>query len=207
MTLFLEHALYRSNSTCRDISSNWNSVAQIAANNAGIASYAQPGGFNDFDMMEIGNAGLTTAEERAHFGLWAISKSPLILGCDLTKISASSLAIITNKAVIAINQDSLGKAATYFQPAGQPAPVTGQLYPYWAGPISDGVVIGLVAASGAAALKINFSDVPGLGSGAYSWTELYGGTSGTGTAVSTTLASHDMVGSRLFELYEDADIV
>lgn len=87
----------------RDISNNWNSVAQIAANNAGIAACAAPGGFNDFDMMEVGNGGLMAAEERAHFGLWAISKSLLILGCDLTKISASSLAIISNKAVIGIN--------------------------------------------------------------------------------------------------------
>ncbi len=89
------------------------SVASIAASNAGIAGYASPGGFNDFDMLvrlsvsifetlelntlqEIGNGGLTTAEERSHFGLWAISKSPLILGTDLTKISSASLAIIKN---------------------------------------------------------------------------------------------------------------
>lgn len=45
---------------------------------------------------EVGNGGMTTAEERAHFGIWAISKSPLILGTDLSKISAASLAIISN---------------------------------------------------------------------------------------------------------------
>ena len=144
-------------------------------------------------MLEVGNGGLTEAEERAHFGLWAISKSPLILGCDLTKIPSTTLAIISNKGVIGISQDSLGKAATTFQPSGQPAPVSNALYPYWAGKLSDGVVIGLVAANGAATLSVNFADVPGLGDGSYSWTELYGGTSGTGTSVSATLAAHDMV--------------
>ena len=176
-----------------DISDSWNNIAGIAANAAALASYNQPGGFNDWDMLEVGNGGLTEAEERAHFGLWAISKSPLMLGCDFTKIPKSTLAIISNKGVIGISQDSLGQAAATFQPSGQSAPVANALYPYWAGKLSDGVVIGLVAANGAATLSVNFADVPGLGSGSYSWTELYGGTSGTGTSVSATLAPHDMV--------------
>ncbi|KAF3917618.1 Alpha-galactosidase [Arthrobotrys entomopaga] len=176
-----------------DITNSWSSVASIAANNAPIASYAGPGGFNDFDMMEIGNGQLTAAEERAHFGLWAISKSPLLLGCDLTKISATSLATIKNAGVIAINQDALGKAASLFQPAGAAAPQGNALYPYWAGPLSGGDwVIGLVAANGAATLSASFADVPGLGAGTYSWTELYTGATGSGTGVSATLTSHDM---------------
>ncbi|MCJ1447966.1 MAG: hypothetical protein MMC23_008478, partial [Stictis urceolatum] len=91
-------------------------------------------------MMEIVNRVLIEAEERTHFGLWAIAKSPLLLGCDLTEINSSSLAFIANKDVIAINQDSLGKAAAPFQPTGQPAPTTSTLYPYWAGPLADGYV-------------------------------------------------------------------
>jgi hypothetical protein len=96
------------------------------------------------------------------------------------------------KGIISIHQDPLGKAATYFQPSSQPAPVSGQLYPYWAGPLSDGVVIGLVAANGAATLSANFADVPGLGAGTYSWTEMYSGQIGTGTGVSISLTAHDM---------------
>jgi alpha-galactosidase len=115
----------------------------------------------------------------------------------LSKIPASSLAIISNKAVIAINQDSLGKAAGYFQPAGAPAPQSGQLYQYWAGPLSDGYVIGLVASQGAATLSASFSDVPGLGAGTYSWTELYTGATGSSSSVSATLAAHDMVSELL----------
>jgi alpha-galactosidase len=77
--------------------------------------------------------------------------------------------------------------------------VSGQLYPYWVGPLSDGVVIGLVASNGAATLKANFADVPGLGPGAYTWTEFYGGTSGFGTSVSANLGSHDMAVFKVFK--------
>lgn len=104
------------------------------------------------------------------------------------------LAPLTNNIqdVIAINQDSLGKAASYFQPSGASAPQTGSLYQYWAGPLSDGVVIGLVASNGAATLSANFADVPNLGAGTYSWKECYSGKTGSGTSVSATLGSHDM---------------
>jgi len=94
--------------------------------------------------------------------------------------------------IIDINQDSLGKAATTFRPPNAAAPVAGQIYPFWAGPLSDGVVIGLAAANGAATLSVNFADVPGLGSGTFSWKEMYSGKTGTGTSVSFNLGAHDM---------------
>ena len=87
----------------------------------------------------------------------------------------------------------MGKAATTFTPAGQPAPKDGKLYKYYAGPLSDGVVVGLLAADGADTLTVNFTDVPGLGAGPFAWTELYSGETGTGTSVSQKLANHDMV--------------
>lgn len=95
--------------------------------------------------------------------------------------------------IIAINQDSLGLAAAYFQPSGQPAPTSSTLYPYYSGKLSDGYVVGLVAVSGASTLSVSFSDVPGLGAGTYSWKELYTGETGSGTSVSASLAAHDMV--------------
>lgn len=94
--------------------------------------------------------------------------------------------------LLAVNQDSLGKAATTFRPSGAASPISGQLYPYWAGPLSDGVVVGLVAPDGAQTLSVNFSDVPGLGSGTFSWTELYSGRKGSGTSVSASLGEHDI---------------
>jgi alpha-galactosidase len=59
-------------------------------------------------MLEIGNGWLTYDQEKTHFALWAAAKAPLILGCDLDKISPDSLSIITNEELIAINQDALG---------------------------------------------------------------------------------------------------
>lgn len=69
---------------------------------------AGPDHWNDMDMLEVGNGGLTPDEERTHFALWAILNSPLLLGNDLRNMSPRALDILTNKEIIAINQDSLG---------------------------------------------------------------------------------------------------
>lgn len=55
-----------------------------------------PGGWNDPDMLEIGNGGMTNDEEKTHFALWALAKAPLIIGCDLSIVSQESLDILTN---------------------------------------------------------------------------------------------------------------
>ena len=73
----------------------------------GIRQYAGPGHWNDPDMMEVGN-GMTTNEDRSHFALWCMVAAPLIMGNDLRKASKETLDILTNKEVIAIDQDSLG---------------------------------------------------------------------------------------------------
>lgn len=59
-------------------------------------------------MLEVGNGGMTDAEYVTHFSLWAISKAPLLIGCDVSRMSAATLAILTNPEVIAVNQDPLG---------------------------------------------------------------------------------------------------
>lgn len=59
-------------------------------------------------MLEIGNGGMTTAEYITHFSLWALTKAPLIIGCDVTNMTADTIAILTNPEVIAVNQDPLG---------------------------------------------------------------------------------------------------
>ncbi len=59
-------------------------------------------------MLEIGNGGMTDVEYTTHFSLWSISKAPLIIGCDVTNISAAGISILTNPEVIAVNQDPLG---------------------------------------------------------------------------------------------------
>ncbi|SPO01566.1 related to alpha-galactosidase precursor [Cephalotrichum gorgonifer] len=172
---------------------DWASVVRIGATASRIAEFSGPGGFNDLDMLFVGNGVLTEPQERVHFGLWAIAKSPLVIGADLNKIPASSLKILRNKDLIDINQDELGIAASIFQPPNAPAPVRGQIYPYWAGQLSDGVVLAFVAASsGGGKFSVNFADVPGLKKGVYRWKEVYSGQEGTGEAVSFNVAKDDI---------------
>ena len=64
--------------------------------------------FNTYLVLEIGNGGMSDTEYRTHFSLWAISKAPLIIGCDVTNMSAATLSTLTNPEVIAVDQDPLG---------------------------------------------------------------------------------------------------
>ena len=92
--------------------------------------------------------------------------------------------------MISVSQDSLGKQAAPFTPPGAS---NGALATYWAGALSDGVVIGLVNSnSGTSSISVSFSSVPGLGSGTYYWTEFYTGNTGSGTSVTVSLGTHDM---------------
>ncbi|KAJ4709972.1 Alpha-galactosidase [Melia azedarach] len=94
--------------TTFDIQDNWESMLSRADQNEVYAEYARPGGWNDPDMLEVGNGGMTKDEYIVHFSIWAISKAPLILGCDVRNMSDDTLEIIRNKEVIAVNQDPLG---------------------------------------------------------------------------------------------------
>nr|KJB31913.1 hypothetical protein B456_005G214100 [Gossypium raimondii] len=93
--------------TC-DITDTWESMISRADQNELYAQYARPGGWNDPDMLEIGNGGMTKDEYIVHFSLWAISKAPLLLGCDIRNMTQETIEIISNKEVIAVNQDSYG---------------------------------------------------------------------------------------------------
>jgi alpha-galactosidase len=94
--------------TTGDISDNWNSLKSIIAQNAPLAPYAHPGAFNDPDMLEVGNGGMTETEYRTHFALWSEMAAPLLIGTDLRKASAQTMSILTNPRLIAIDQDPLG---------------------------------------------------------------------------------------------------
>ncbi|KAL9088734.1 MAG: hypothetical protein Q9165_006043 [Trypethelium subeluteriae] len=72
---------------------------------------SQPGAFNDMDMLEVGNGGQTDSEYVVHFSMWAINSSPLLIGTNVLTLSPANLAIYSNPAVIALNQDSSGSAA------------------------------------------------------------------------------------------------
>lgn len=94
--------------------------------------------------------------------------------------------------IVSINQDVLGIAAGIFQPSNAPAPVAGEIYPYWAGPLSDGVVLAFAGASGGGTFSVNLVDVPGLEGGAYSWKELYSGEEGSGESITFEVADDDI---------------
>ena len=94
--------------TTGDISDTWPSIRSNIAQNAPLARYAGPGHWNDPDMLEIGNGGMTPTEYRTHQSMWAMMAAPLIIGTDLRTASADTLAILGNQEIIAVDQDRLG---------------------------------------------------------------------------------------------------
>ena len=111
--------------TTRDIRASWKSVSGIIAENLYLSAYASPGHFNDLDMLEVaqikgavksafgssGDVGMTLDEEAAHFGMWCIMSSPLVLGNDVRIIPPSTMKLVTNPFLLHMNQDPLGLQA------------------------------------------------------------------------------------------------
>lgn len=101
--------------TTADIAPNWLSVVGIIDSQADLAQYAGPGGWNDPDMLQVGNGGMTPDEVRSHVGMWAMLAAPLMIGTDLDALSPDVLAAVSNKEIVAIDQDPLGKQARRIQ--------------------------------------------------------------------------------------------
>ena len=87
-----------------DIASSFESICKIIDLNAGLAKYASPGHFNDMDMLQVGR-GMTYDEDKSHFSMWCMMVSPLLAGNDLREMTKETIEILTNKEIIAINQD------------------------------------------------------------------------------------------------------
>jgi alpha-galactosidase len=94
--------------TTFDINDSFTSVLQIIDQNESLAQYAGSGHWNDPDMLEVGNGGMTDAEYRSHFSLWCMMAAPLLTGNDLSMMSEATKVILMNKDAIAVDQDSLG---------------------------------------------------------------------------------------------------
>jgi alpha-galactosidase len=93
----------------KDKAHDWaHPAVEIADLNEPLWPFAGPGHWNDADMLEVGNGGMTPAEYRSHFSLWAMMASPLIAGNDIAHMDESTRSILLNKDVIAIDQDALG---------------------------------------------------------------------------------------------------
>jgi alpha-galactosidase len=95
--------------TTGDIEDNWGSMLNLLNQNTPLAPYAKPGAWNDPDMLEVGNGGMTDTEYRTHFSMWAMMAAPLLIGTDLRSASNAAFDILTNRDVIAVDQDPLGR--------------------------------------------------------------------------------------------------
>jgi alpha-galactosidase len=104
--------------TSGDSEPTWSSIVRSIDATVPLAAYARPGAFNDPDMMEIGNGGLTASEERVQFSVWSILSAPLIAGNDPTRMSEETRAVLTNAELIAVNQDPLGLQAALIRRDG-----------------------------------------------------------------------------------------
>jgi len=90
--------------TTFDIYDGWNSVKSILGENLYLSAYSSEGHYNDMDMLEVGRS-MSVEEDKTHFGMWCIMNSPLLIGCDLRKVSGTPLTLLKNKELIALNQD------------------------------------------------------------------------------------------------------
>ena len=116
--------------TTGDINDHYVRMETIGFSQAGLARFAAPGHWNDPDMLEVGNGGMNTDEYRTHMSLWAILAAPLLAGNDLTSMTPETVALLTNKDVIAIDQDRAGKQGDRVSAVG-PVEV-------WVRPLADG---------------------------------------------------------------------
>lgn len=92
--------------TTGDINCSWESVRGIIKENLYLSAYCYDGHYNDMDMLEVGRS-LSQEEDKTHFGMWCIMTSPLLIGCDMSNIRETSLTLLKNKELIALNQDPL----------------------------------------------------------------------------------------------------
>ncbi|KAF9531889.1 glycoside hydrolase family 27 protein [Crepidotus variabilis] len=123
-----------------DIFDNWPRVVEIVNNASFIGDYTNFYGRNDLDMLENGNGDLTIAEQRSHFTIWALTKSPLLVGTDISKLSQESTDILLNKEIIAINQDNvIGDPVKPFFWGRNPDHTWDPTFPaqYWSGYYGD----------------------------------------------------------------------
>jgi alpha-galactosidase len=150
-----------------DINASWGSFTGLINTDSSLAQYASPGHWNDPDMLEVGR-GMSADEDKSHFGMWAILAAPLITGNDLRNMNATTKAILTNKEVIEVDQDSVGKQGTKVATPGSNLEV-------WSKVMSGTNVraVALFNRSGSAAsITVKWSDI-GLPAGSAAVRDLY----------------------------------
>jgi len=143
--------------TTADIKDTFDSMySNIVQNDQGW-HVATAGGWNDPDMLEIGNGNMTNDEYTMHFSLWALAKAPLIIGCDVREMDKDTMRIISNAEVIAVNQDALGVQGHRVIKASSSSKIE-----VWAGPQASGalaVVVVNLDATATATYTLQFGSI------------------------------------------------
>ena len=139
--------------TTGDISDNWGSVLNILDQQVGLEKYAGPGHWNDPDMLEVGNGGMTNTEYTSHFSLWSILAAPLLAGNDLRNMDEATKDILTNQEVIEVNQDPLGVQGKKIRDDGDQE--------VWVKPLQNGdrAVVLFNRGSSAKTIQVNANDI------------------------------------------------
>ncbi len=129
--------------TTGDIQATFSSVMGNLDANNNMAAFARPGAFNDPDMLQLGNAGLSPEEARTHFFAWAVVAAPLLIATDLVSgLDSDTLALLSAPEVVAVDQDAMGVQGIRVSP---PAPQGSEC---WARPLADGSVAALLVNRG-----------------------------------------------------------
>jgi alpha-galactosidase len=173
--------------TTTDIQANFSSMLNNFHINVGLASAAGHGAWNDPDMLEVGN-GMSAAEDQSEFSLWAEMAAPLIAGTNLVSASSATLSVLTDKAVIAVDQDSLGRQGTEVSSSGG--------HDVLAKPLANGdVAVVLFNETGSAAtISTTAAAVGKTGASSYTLTNVWtGATSSTSGTISASVPSHGTV--------------
>lgn len=178
-----------------DIAPEWESLTFIINFNSFITQATDFYGRNDLDMLQLGNGGLTYEEAKSHFTAWALMKSPLLIGTNLSSITPDVLSILKNREILEINQDPVvGKSISPFRWGINPDWTSNSTHPaqYWSGPNKDGVVIMLLnTLNETATMTFNLTESPWINAGRqYSVRDLWTHTD-NGTAV-RNFTAHDV---------------
>lgn len=173
--------------TTGDIGPNWDSLANIINFNSFITTATDFSGRNDLDMLQLGNGGLTFDEAKSHFTAWALMKSPLLIGTNLSAITPDILGILKNTEVLAINQDPAeGTSISPFRWGVNPDWTSNSTHPaqYWSGPSQNGTVVMLLnTLDEPASMTFNLTESPWIRAGRqYSVRDLWAHTN-NGTAI------------------------
>ncbi|GAA3573007.1 hypothetical protein GCM10022222_66580 [Amycolatopsis ultiminotia] len=178
--------------TTGDISDNWASMTEILDRQVGLEKYAGPDGWNDPDMLEVGNGGMSDTEYRAHFSLWALLNAPLLAGNDLRSMPPETTAILENKDIVALDQDWAGVQGHRVRDDGDTE--------VWTKPMSDGSAAAVLFNRGNSAATITATAAElGLSSSGYRVRDLWSGaeTETTGT-LEANVPSH---GAAVFRVW------